>query len=316
MGKICDAVFEGGGMRGIGHVGAIYEFEHHGYKFRNVAGSSAGAIVASLLAAGYTANELYSIIATVDFNKFKHSQNWYVRFGRLGRLVSVKRNLGIYNADRFEQWLAQLLAKKNVHTFADITNKLKLIATDITTSSILVLPDDLSKFGIDPNTFNIATAVRMSMSIPIFYEPYELKDQNGNIHLIADGGILSNHPIWVLDDGLRIPTFPIFGFRFERRTTNTTSTERPTLLPYLKQVIQTVMDDEDVFLPIIRGDRERTTFIPTRVNGKNIRSTDFDLNQNQIKGLFNNGRTSAKTFLNNWNFENWKQANRMTRNYT
>ncbi|MCL2229203.1 MAG: patatin-like phospholipase family protein, partial [Firmicutes bacterium] len=41
---ICDAVFEGGGVRGIGFVGAIKKFEEAGYRFRHVAGSSAGAI--------------------------------------------------------------------------------------------------------------------------------------------------------------------------------------------------------------------------------------------------------------------------------
>ena len=42
--KRCDAVFEGGGVRGIGLVGAVYQMERSGYTFGNVAGSSAGAI--------------------------------------------------------------------------------------------------------------------------------------------------------------------------------------------------------------------------------------------------------------------------------
>ncbi len=45
----CDAVFEGGGVKGIGLVGAISEIEKAGYGFENLAGTSAGAIVASLL---------------------------------------------------------------------------------------------------------------------------------------------------------------------------------------------------------------------------------------------------------------------------
>lgn len=53
-----DAVFEGGGVKGIGLVGAIAVAEEYGYRFVNVAGSSAGAIVAALLAAGYSAAEI------------------------------------------------------------------------------------------------------------------------------------------------------------------------------------------------------------------------------------------------------------------
>ena len=50
-----DAVFEGGGMRGIGIVGAINCMENNGCEFQRVAGSSAGAIIAALIAAGYSA---------------------------------------------------------------------------------------------------------------------------------------------------------------------------------------------------------------------------------------------------------------------
>ena len=55
MAKRADAVFEGGGVKGIGLVGAVSEIEKAGYTFENLAGTSAGAIVASLLAVGYKA---------------------------------------------------------------------------------------------------------------------------------------------------------------------------------------------------------------------------------------------------------------------
>ena len=53
-----DAVFEGGGVKGIGLVGAVAVAEERGYQWVNVAGTSAGAIVAALLAAGYSAAEI------------------------------------------------------------------------------------------------------------------------------------------------------------------------------------------------------------------------------------------------------------------
>ena len=63
-----DAVFEGGGVKGIGLVGAVSEIEAKGYEFVNLAGTSAGAIVATLLAAGYKAAEVKDIINGLDFN--------------------------------------------------------------------------------------------------------------------------------------------------------------------------------------------------------------------------------------------------------
>lgn len=59
-----DGVFEGGGVKGIALVGALEEIEQAGYHFVNVAGTSAGAIVATLVAAGYSAAELKPIILT------------------------------------------------------------------------------------------------------------------------------------------------------------------------------------------------------------------------------------------------------------
>jgi len=67
----CDAVFEGGGVKGIGLVGAVAVTEDMGYEFCNVAGTSAGAIVAALVAAGYRASELRDIIRSLDYTQFK-----------------------------------------------------------------------------------------------------------------------------------------------------------------------------------------------------------------------------------------------------
>ena len=53
-----DIVCEGGGVKGIALLGAIYYLEEKGYTFQNFAGTSAGAIVSSLLAVGYTGKEL------------------------------------------------------------------------------------------------------------------------------------------------------------------------------------------------------------------------------------------------------------------
>ena len=55
---MADAVFEGGGVKGIGLVGAVAVAEERGYQWVNIAGTSAGAIVAALLAVGYSVAEI------------------------------------------------------------------------------------------------------------------------------------------------------------------------------------------------------------------------------------------------------------------
>ena len=69
--KYVDLVFEGGGVKGIALVGAFSVLEERGYEPQNMAGASAGAIVAVLLAAGYTAAELQKIIGELDYDRFK-----------------------------------------------------------------------------------------------------------------------------------------------------------------------------------------------------------------------------------------------------
>ena len=69
--KFCDLVCEGGGIKGIALLGAIYYLNEQGYEFKKIAGTSAGAIVASLLAVGYKGNELKDAIK----NEIKQKQS-------------------------------------------------------------------------------------------------------------------------------------------------------------------------------------------------------------------------------------------------
>ena len=84
--KDVDLVFEGGGLKGIGLVGAYSALEERGYRPKNMAGASAGAVLAALVAAGYTAAEEpvwptigLKIIEEDPWSPFGHlgSQGWW-----------------------------------------------------------------------------------------------------------------------------------------------------------------------------------------------------------------------------------------------
>ena len=57
-----DGVFSGGGIKGFALIGAYEEVEKKGFPVCKVAGTSAGSIVAALVAAGYTSKEIYQLI--------------------------------------------------------------------------------------------------------------------------------------------------------------------------------------------------------------------------------------------------------------
>jgi len=305
---ICDAVFEGGGVRGIGFVGAIKKFEEAGYRFRHVAGSSAGAIVASLIVAGYTADEMYEELAKISFEDFKTSGSvWQKAIGPIGLLINANKNFGLHSTKQFEDWIEKLLSKKGVHTFADIGDRLKVTASDITDERILVLPDDLAKFGIDPKTFSVATAVRMSMSIPVYYEPYELLDPNGNVHYIVDGGLMSNYPIWLLDTGARRMDIPVFGFRF-RHYPGANKGKKNNLIAYIKQVINTIVEGPGGMTDaLVHGDTARTVVIDSKVDDHVVAITDFGISPETINALHENGKIATTEFLETWDFKKWKK---------
>lgn len=115
----CDAVFEGGGVKGIGLVGAVSVTEEMGYDFCTVAGTSAGAIVAALVAAGYRASELRDIMRSLDYTQFKDA-GLLDNIPVFGRVLSLGLEKGIYEGAYLEDWLREKLAAKGKRTFKDL----------------------------------------------------------------------------------------------------------------------------------------------------------------------------------------------------
>ena len=109
--QMINAVFEGGGVKGVGLVGAVSVTEERGYQFGNVAVTSAGAIISTLIAAGYSAVELKAILDELDYNEFK-DKGIVDKIPLIGRLASVAVEKGIYEGDFFTDWIQGLLDKK------------------------------------------------------------------------------------------------------------------------------------------------------------------------------------------------------------
>ncbi len=309
--KYVDLVFEGGGVKGIALVGAFSVLEERGYEPQNMAGASAGAIVAALVAAGYTATELRRIIGELDYDHFK-DESWEDRIPLAGRSLSILKDLGIYEGEAFLAWMSDLLEAKGIRTFGDLVRredaepkyryKAQVIASDVTERRLLVLPRDASRLGIDdPDDLNVALAVRMSMSIPIFFEPVTFTNaQTGREHLIVDGGMLSNFPVWLFD--AEEPLWPTFGLKLVEKDPRAPvggqlHQERPrggvlSVIDYLRSLVDTMMAAHDR-LYIEEHDFERTIAI----NTLGVRTTEFDLSEERAMELFESGRIAAEEFL-------------------
>jgi NTE family protein len=127
-----DLALEGGGVKGIGLVGAILALSEAGYSFRCVAGTSAGAIAASLVAAlshaGKPMTDLLGHMESLDFSNFMPDGRLHHLLhdvgGHVGDLAldagDLAHKMGIYPGDYLATWLAPILHDLQVHTFADL----------------------------------------------------------------------------------------------------------------------------------------------------------------------------------------------------
>lgn len=219
-----DLVCEGGGVRGIGLVGAVDALADAGYRFPRVAGSSAGAIVASLVAALQTAGEpvtrLAEMMRSIDYPKFL-DRNLIGHVPLIGGGLSLLLSDGVYRGAYLEQLLGGLLADLGVHTFGDLRTgeapeqfawSLVVTASDLSRRRLVRIPWDLDSYGIHPDDFSVARAVHASSAIPFVFEPVRVRGATW-----VDGGLLSNFPVALFDRTDAEPRWPTFGIRLSAR---------------------------------------------------------------------------------------------------
>ncbi|AWW00168.1 patatin-like phospholipase family protein [Arcticibacterium luteifluviistationis] len=203
-------VMEGGGIKGIAYGGAMLELEEKGIlkDIVRVAGTSAGAIQASLLAIGYSASEISEIIANTPVESF--NDDGFISRGTK-RLFN---DFGWFKGDSFlatmEDLIFERTGSRNL-TFKDLHH----LSTTYPFRDLYVVGANLSEqksviFSHEtyPN-MRVADAVRISMSIPIYYKALwvnpdgkimEAPTPEDNCHLFVDGGILMNYPIEIFDN--------------------------------------------------------------------------------------------------------------------
>jgi NTE family protein len=316
-----DLVFEGGGVKGIGLAGAFSVLAEQGWEAMNIAGTSAGAITAALVAAGYTAEELKEEVLELDFNRFQ-DKGWEDKIPVFEKTFSLLKDLGLYEGTFFQSWMAERLAAKGKRTFGDLVvnpdekelryrYRLQVVASDVTQRRLLVLPRDAASLGIEPDELEIAYAVRMSMSMPVFFEPVQhVNPETNRVHLIVDGGMLSNFPVWLFDSPAgEEPAWPTFGLLLVEGNHKASVAERLPeperarrgaggLVAFVKALAQTTMEFHDR-LYVEKADFART--IPIETLG--VRTTEFDLPRERALALYDSGRKTAEAFLADWDFE-------------
>lgn len=306
-----DLVLEGGGVKGIGFVGAIESLRGAGYEIERIAGTSAGAVVGALVAAGASDDRLQRLIGQTDYTRFA-DPGLLDRFGPVGIGLSVLFEQGIYEGDGLRSWLRDELAALGVETFGDLRrddpdsclppdhrHRLVVMAADVSRGRLVRLPWDYEDYGLDGDEQSVADAVFASSAIPILYEPVVLSHIDGERSYLVDGGLLSNFPIDTFDrtDG-RPPRWPTIGIklsarpetplRIRHRVTGTLSYVRAVLSTAITAHDQRHLDDPCVV--------DRTIFVDTT----GVDPIDFSIDTAERARMHASGVAAAQAWLSTW----------------
>ncbi|MCC5438067.1 patatin-like phospholipase family protein [Clostridium botulinum] len=302
-----DGVFQGGGVKATAFTGAICRLEKEGMMWQRLAGTSAGAIIAAFLAAGYRGKEIKKIMYDLDYEKVGNITA-IKKFPLAKKSLGLILEKGIFSTVYIEKYLEEVFKNKGKTKFKHISlngqSPLKIIASDVTNKRLLILPDDIKKYGMDPMELEISKAVTMSISIPFFFTPVKLKYM-GKEAYIVDGGITSNYPIWIFDVK-DVPRWPTFGFKLGNDGDFNRTIENKDFISYIVDVVETTIDSYDESY-LRDKDKIRTISIPAL----GVKTTEFNISLETKEKLYKEGYEKADEFLKKWDFRRYIRSYRI-----
>lgn len=188
-------VLSGGGARGLAHVGVISILEEMKIPLYCIAGTSMGAIVGGLYAAGMSPAEMEKFVTSMEWNdafkdkpppseltfrRKKEAADFLINFDlgyREGKFTIPK---GLLQGQNLNLILKSLLFHtEGIDDFNKLNIPFRAVATDIETGEAVILEKG-----------ELVKAIRASMSIPALFAPVEIDDK-----ILVDGGVANNLPI-------------------------------------------------------------------------------------------------------------------------
>lgn len=290
-----DCVFSGGGVKAFAFIGAIESIAQNNFQIERTAGTSAGAIISGLLTAGYTNDEIRKMMKELDLNQFMDPPR-IVQYLPFTKWLYLYFKLGFYKGEKLEQWIYEKLANKQIYTFRDIKpGYLKVVVSDLSLGKLVVIPDDLERvYGMNPDTFIIARAIRMSAGFPYFFIPKKITGKNDQKSIIVDGGLLSNFPLWIFERRHQLKR-PILGLKLSTNDTKDTYRRIKHPLGMFQAIFSTMKLAHDERF-ISTSDKNNIIYISV----KDVDTMDLELSSEKKEELIRSGRESTTSFLKHW----------------
>lgn len=333
-------VFEGGGVKGIAYVGAMEVLKKKGIldQISRVGGTSAGAINATLFALGFSNEEQNAILKKLNFKNFM-DDSWGVARD-VDRLIN---QYGWYKGDFFHQWISKHISIKLGDPNATFQNLKEANKPDLFVYGTNLSTRFGEVFSIEHTpTTRIADAVRISMSIPLFFAAV----RNARNDVYVDGGVLNNYPVKLFDrekyispeNREKMATVTDYyekenkrflkkhpnrspyrynketlGFRLDsgqeigvfRYGAEPKQHEMDDLFEYIKALVTTIIENQQNN-HIHSDDWQRTVYIDTLGVG----TTDFDITDSKKEKLKDSGRKGTENYFKWFDNEKTRAANK------
>lgn len=330
-------VFKGGGMKGAAYAGVIQGLEDHHVlsQIDRVAGSSAGAITSAILSFRLNAEDSINLMNSLDYSKIpqlrldeeteqqmKENQRWQMPgflekgLNRMTGVVSgfqrLMNSYGWHSSEYFYNWLTATIAEQcagnGMATFADFRKRgfrdLYVVAANVSRHQRTIFCAD------DTPDVAVADAVRMSMSIPLYFESIRFNGKSiGYGDYYVDGGLLNNYPIQIFDnqkyangnywyrDGINWETLGCYIFIPENEDNKTYPVH--SIRDYASQIFECYNVGMQIAeIDNNKMDRRRTIML----SSCDVQPTDFDLKPGDPKyqELTNEGLQKTDQFLKNY----------------
>ncbi len=197
-------VLSGGGAKGMAHIGVLRVLEENNIPIDYIAGTSIGAIVGGLYAAGYSTDEIEELFKSDDFyfwstGKIQRQYRYYfkrpepnpawlqLRVAKKEEKVKVLPPTNLIPPEQMDFAFMEIAASANAACDYDFDNLMIpffCIAADVNNSQPVILRDG-----------DLGNAIRASMTVPLYFKPITI---DGN--LLFDGGLLNNFPTREMKD--------------------------------------------------------------------------------------------------------------------
>lgn len=197
-------VLSGGGAKGMAHIGLIRVLEENNIPIDYIAGSSIGAIVGGMYAAGYSPDEMEELFKSDDFyfwstGKIQEEYRYYfkrpevdpswleLRFEKKEDKVKVLPPTNFVPEEQMDFAFMELLASTNAacsYNYDSLMVPFFAVATDAHNNKPVILRKG-----------DLGEAIRASMTVPLVFKPIEI-----NGVLLFDGGIVNNFPTDIMKD--------------------------------------------------------------------------------------------------------------------